>query len=141
MELRIKILKKGIKTPEYAYEGDAGMDLFSLEDIFIKSGERYTFWLGFACEFEKNFVALIWDKGGVATKKGLHTIAGVIDSGYRGEWNVNLLNISSETVEIKKGEKIAQAIFAPIVQPKIKIVKELNNTDRGKGCFGSSGSF
>ena len=141
MQLKIKILKKCVKIPKYAYDGDAGMDLFSLEDVKLNPGDRHTFWLGFACEFDKNFAALIWDKGGVATKKGLHTIAGVIDSGYRGEWNVNLLNINSESVEVKKGEKIAQAIFSPIVQPEIKIVKELEQTQRGKGCFGSSGKY
>ena len=141
MQLKIKILKKGIKIPKYAYSGDAGMDLFSLENVKLKPKQRHTFWLGFACEFDKHFVVLIWDKGGVAVKKGLHTIAGVIDSGYRGEWNVNLLNISLETVEIKKGEKIAQAIFSQIEQPKIKIVKNLIDTERGDGCFGSSGKF
>lgn len=140
VEINIKKINSEAKIPEYAHEGDAGMDLFSCEDCIIKAKERRVVKLGISTSFSRGYVALIWDRSGNAAKKGIKTMAGVIDSSYRGEWMVVLLNTSEEDFEIKKGDKIAQALIQPIVSPQIFEVKDLDDTERGEGGFGSTGN-
>ena len=138
MIIKFKKMNSEAKIPTYAQEGDAGMDIYSDENIVIKPGESKSIKTGVSAEFSKDCVALIWDKGGIANK-GVTTIAGVIDSNYRGEWLVLLLNTSKEDYIIKKGEKVAQAIIQKFENPEIQIAEELNKTPRGEGKFGSTG--
>jgi dUTP pyrophosphatase len=140
MELKIKKLHEDAVVPKFARPGDAAMDLYSTEELIILPKHRAAIKTGLAIEFPKNHVFLIWDKSGLALD-GLTTMAGVIDSQYRGEIKVVLLNVSSEPQKIEKGQKIAQAVLQPIIVPEISVVDELSDTKRGKGGFGSTGKF
>ena len=139
VKLKVKKLNPEAKVPQYATQGDAGMDLYSLEDYNIKPGERKSFKLGIATQFPEGYVALVWDKSGHAAKRGLKTMAGVIDAGYRGEWAIVVLNTSDSEVEINKGDKIAQALIQPVISAEIEEAEDLSDSERGDGGFGSTG--
>ncbi len=139
MELRIKRLKPEAKLPTYAHPGDVGLDLFSLEDKILAPGERYIFFVGFALEFGEGYAAIVKDKGSLPKNGGVHSMGGVYDAGYRGEYNVNLINLGSEPYHIKKGDKIAQLVIFPVAIAKLTEVQELSTTSRGEGRFGSTG--
>jgi len=138
MKLKIKKLNKDAVIPNYAHPGDAGLDLYSLEDYTLAPSEQRTFFIGFALEFPFGYVALVKDKGGVA-KAGVHTLGGVYDTGYRGEYNVTLINLSKDDYNIKKGNKIAQLVILPMAQGEMEITDQLSTTARGEGRFGSTG--
>lgn len=138
MQLKLKRLKDDAKLPSYAHPGDVGMDVYSLEEKTLKPGERHVFFTGFAMEFPIGYAAIVADKGGVA-KRGLHTMGGVFDAGYRGEYNVQLVNLSGENIVVEKGDKLAQIIIYPVEIPAIEEVEELSETSRGEGRFGSTG--
>jgi dUTP pyrophosphatase len=138
VKVKVKRLTNSAKLPIYAHPGDAGMDIFSDEKLVIKPSHRILVKTGISIEFPKGYVALVWDKSGIA-KKGLTKIGGVIDSGYRGEYKIMLHNISSKNYEIVKGQKIAQILIQKIEEPEIIEVKELESSDRGKSGFGSTG--
>jgi dUTP pyrophosphatase len=138
IKLKIKKLHPDAKVPKFANKTDAGMDLYSIEDIIILPNHRTLVKTGLSMEFPEGYVALVWDKSGVA-KNGLTKIGGVIDAGYRGEYKIMLHNISSKSYEIKKGQKIAQILIQPIIQPQIEVVEELSDSERGDGGFGSTG--
>lgn len=139
MNLKVKLLSKDAKIDMPAYQGDAGYDVYSMIDIDLKPHERFDIPLGIAIEFSKDYVCLTQGKSGVAKKFGLDTIGNVIDSGYRGEIHAQMVNVSNHTVKVTKGMKIAQLIFLAISHPRILIVEELDDSDRGKKCFGSTG--
>jgi len=139
LKVKIKKLQENVKLPSYAYFGDAGLDLYSLEDKVLSPGERHLFFLGFALEFSDGFVALVKDKGGPPTKFGLHTMGGVFDSSYRGEYNVILINLGQEPYQVEKGDKIAQLVIMPCERAEFEEVNELSQTSRGEGRMGSSG--
>lgn len=126
------------KLPVKDNPTDAGIDIFTNESYTLKPGESHLFSTGIAVEFPKGFVALLWDRSGLGSK-GIHRLAGVIDSGYRGEWKVVLLNTTKKKFEIKKGDKIIQCILQKFELVKIKEVKKLSETKRGAKGFGSSG--
>ena len=92
-------------------------------------------------ELPEGFVALVWDKSGLALKNGIKTMAGVIDSGYRGEIGIVLANLSGRDYKIEKGQKIAQMLVQKAERAEIEEVKNLNETPRGAGGFGSTGLF
>jgi dUTP pyrophosphatase len=138
--IKIKKINPDAVIPKYAHVGDAGMDLFSVEDLILKPKHRAIVKTGLSIEFPKEYVALMWDKSGIA-KEGITTLAGVGDSGYRGEYKIVLINLSSENYEIKKGQKIAQLLIQKIETPEVEEVSELSETSRGKGGFGSTGKF
>lgn len=139
MKIKIKKLKDDAIIPSYAHPGDVGLDLYSLEDYGLKPGERRVFYLGFAMEFPTGYAAIVKDKGSMAVKAGLHTMAGVFDAGYRGEYNVLLINLSKESYQIKKGDKIAQLVIYPVVIAELEEVEDLESSERGYGRFGSTG--
>ncbi|NMC51746.1 dUTP diphosphatase [Candidatus Kuenenbacteria bacterium] len=139
MKLRIKKLKTEAVIPHYAHPGDVGLDLFSLEDYDLKPGERHVFDLGFALEFETGYAAIVKDKSGLPKKAGLHTMGGVFDAGYRGEYNVQLINLGQETYQIKAGDKLAQLVIFPVVIADLEETDELSDSERGEGRFGSTG--
>jgi dUTP pyrophosphatase len=119
--------------------GDVGMDVYSLENYVLKPTERKVFDLGFAMEFENGYAAIMKDKSSLPKNGGVHTMGGVFDAGYRGEYNVLLINLGNEPYEIKKGNKIAQLIIYPIVIAELEEAKELSESSRGTGRFGSTG--
>jgi dUTP pyrophosphatase len=139
MKLKIKKLNKDARLPKYTHVNDAGMDLFSIEDKTLESGEKFVCRTGIALAIPTGYVGLIWDKSGIALKKGIKTMGGVIDSNYRGEIGVIMKNLSKEKYEIKKGEKIAQILIQKVESPEIEEVGNLDNTNRGDGGFGSTG--
>jgi dUTP pyrophosphatase len=139
MKIKIKKLHPDAVLPKYAHSGDAGMDLFSVEEYELKPGERKIFPVGFALEFPKGFAAIVKDKGGPPYKWGVHTMGGVFDAGYRGEYNVNLINLGQEICKIEKGQKIAQLVIYPVEIVELEEVQMLSDTSRGEGRFGSTG--
>lgn len=138
-KIKVKKIHPKAKTPMYAHPGDAGMDLFAVEGATIAPGERIKVGTGITMEIPQGQVGLIWDKSGIATKLGLKVIGGVIDSGYRGEIIIGILNISQEQVDLRQGEKIAQMLIQPIVASEFEEVDELSDTARGGNGFGSTG--
>ncbi|MCK5122699.1 MAG: dUTP diphosphatase [Candidatus Pacebacteria bacterium] len=141
--MKIKIQKiKEVKTPNYAHEGDAGLDIYSAEEGYnLKSGERKGFLTGIKMEIPSGYVGLIWDKSGLATKHGMKTMAGVIDSSYRGEIIIVLINLGDEDYLVEKNTKIAQILIQKIERVEIEEVEDLNKTEREDGGFGSTGKL
>jgi len=125
--------------PSYAHRGDAGLDVYSLEECELKPGERKIFNLGFALEFPEGYAAIVKDKSSLPKNAGIHTMGGVFDAGYRGEYNVNLINLGSDVYRIHKGDKLAQIVIFPIATAEFEEVSELSSTARGEGRFGSTG--
>lgn len=139
MKIKIKLLRSEAKTPTYGRAGDAGLDLCCCEGYELKPGERHKFGLGFAMELPEGTVALIWDRGGMAANHGIHSIAGVIDSNYRGEVNVVLYNTSAEPYTIDARDKIAQMIIQRFEQVEFTESDTLSDTERGEQAWHSSG--
>jgi len=143
MKIRIKKLNPEMKMPSYGHPGeDAGLDLYAMESYELKPGERKIFNCGFALEFPAGYAAIVKDKSSLPKIAGLHTMGGVFDSGYRGEYNVQLINFGAETYKIEKGQKIAQLIIYPVAFAELEEVAELDNSSsRGSGKMGSTGQF
>lgn len=138
MKLKIKSLHKEAKLPKYAHPGDVGLDVFSLEEKILQPNEHHIFFLGFALEFENGYAAIVKDKGSIS-KAGLHTMGGVYDAGYRGEYNIHLVNLSAEPYHISKGDKIAQLVIYPVIIAELEETDSLSDSSRGEGRFGSTG--
>lgn len=124
--------------PSYAKQGDAGLDLYSAENFILKPGQRKAVETGIRIEIPEGYVGLIWDKSGLALNSGIKTMAGVIDSGYRGEIKIVLVNLSDQNFEIKKGQKITQMLVQKVEHSEIEIVESLNDSHRGENGFGST---
>jgi len=139
MKLKVKKINPLARLPEYAHPGDVGLDLLSLEDYDLKRGERKVFFIGLAFEFPNGFAAIVKDKSSLPNKAGLHTMGGVYDAGYRGEYNVQLINLGEETYHISKGDKIAQLVIFPVEIAELEETHELSESRRGEGRFGSTG--
>lgn len=127
-------------TPHYAHEGDAGIDLRAAEEIVIKPGENKTVATGVKMAIPNGYVGLVWDKSGHASKNSIKSMAGVIDSGYRGEIRIVLINLGKEDFKITKDMKIAQILFQPVTRANLILTESLDDTNRGEGGFGSTGT-
>ena len=138
MKIKIKKLKENAKLPKYHHPGDVGMDLYSMETVTVEPGEHHRFWHGFAMEFPEGYGAIIMDKGSIS-KAGFIHMGGVYDSGYRGEYNTLLVNLSDKSYTFEEGDKVAQLVIVPVVIAKFKEVDKLNESARGEGKFGSTG--
>jgi len=139
MEIKIKKIAEDVKAPNFAKEGDAGLDMYSNEEVLLKPGDIHAVATGVCMEIPHGFVGLVWDKSGLALKSGVKTMGGVIDSGYRGEVKIIIKNLSNEILNIEKGQKVAQMLIQKVENPEIKIVEELSETERGHQGFGSTG--
>ncbi|MDR3559651.1 MAG: dUTP diphosphatase [Candidatus Pacebacteria bacterium] len=139
MKVLVKKLHTDAEMPKFALPGDAGMDLHSIENVIIEPGKRYACGTGVAMEIPEGYAGLIWDKSGIAAKFGIETLGGVIDSGYRGEVKVILVNLGQEDYKIEKGDKVAQILIQKIYNPEIEEVSALDDSQRGAGGFGSTG--
>lgn len=139
MKIKIQKIEEDAVVPSYAKAGDAGLNLYSAEDLVLKGSERQAIKTGIKMEIPDGYVGLIWDRSGLAVNNGIKTMAGVIDCGYRGEVKVVLMNLSKEDFEIKKGYKIAQMIIQKFESPEIEIADSLSDTERGDNGFGSTG--
>ena len=138
MIIKIKKLKENAVVPRYAHQGDAGLDLYALEDEIIAPGEIKIIYFGFALEFPQGFAAIMKDRSSMG-KNGIHNLGGVFDWGYRGEYNCTLINLGAKPYEIKKGDKVAQVVIFSIGQAQIEEVESLSDTTRSTGNFGSTG--
>ena len=139
MKIELKKLHPDAKLPAYAHAEDAGMDFFALESVTILPGERAAIKTGIAMAIPVGYVGLFWDKSGVAVKRGMKTIAGVIDAGYRGEVLVGLHNLGNEPQTFNVGDKVAQMLIQKVEHFALEEVSELDETARGEGGFGSTG--
>lgn len=145
MELKIQKVKENAEIPVQATAGSAGIDLRACIDapITVEPMQRIAIPTGLAIELPNGeSVALIFARSGMALKKGLSMAngVGVIDSDYRGELAVLAINLSSEPITITHGERIAQMVCMPVFLPHIVETTILNNTERGEGGFGSTGT-
>ena len=139
LKVKIQKIDPEIKIPSYAHAGDAGMDLYAAKDTIIKQGERKVVATGIKMEIPAGHVGLIWDKSGLASKNGLKIMGGVIDSTYRGEVGVVIINLGDQEYRVEKNTKIAQMLVQRIENVEIEEVNNLENSSRGEGGFGSSG--
>jgi len=142
--MNIKKLNEKAKVPTYGSKSAAGADLYACieGEIAIAPQETKLIHTGIAMEIPEGLVGLIYARSGLASKKGLAPAnkVGVIDSDYRGEIMVALHNHGSEPQTISDGERIAQIVFAPYYAADFNVVDELNDTARGDGGFGSTGT-
>ena len=128
-------------VPQYAHEGDAALDLRSTCDYRLDPREWHVIPSGIKIELPKGYAALVLPRSGLATKQGVTIInsPGLIDSGYRGEIGIPLLNVSNVSMPIKKGDRVAQLMVIKVENVEFERVESLEESDRGEGGFGSTG--
>ena len=140
--LNVKIKKSAeAKMPSYAHKGDAGMDMYAAEEYILKPMERKLISTGIRIAIPHGYEAQIRPKSGLAVEHGIShaNSVGTIDSGYRGEIKVPLINLSDKPYKIEKGKKIAQMVFAKVEEAIFEEVNELDTTTRNDKGFGSTG--
>jgi len=138
--VRVRLLDADAKTPVRSNPTDAGADLSSTESVMIHPGERKTVGTGVAMEIPEGFYGRVAPRSGLASKHGVDVLAGVVDSSYRGEIKVVLLNTDKHnTFHVEKGDRIAQIIFEGHFNFPLVESDSLENSSRGSGGFGSSG--
>lgn len=132
---------RGLDLPAYATAGAAGMDVLSAEDAILPSGGRHAVATGLAFAIAPGYEIQVRPRSGLALKHGITVpnTPGTIDSDYRGELKVILINHGSEPFEIRRGDRVAQLVLAPVVQAGWVEVEHLDETARGEGGFGSTG--
>ncbi|WP_294376542.1 dUTP diphosphatase [uncultured Clostridium sp.] len=144
MEYTLKIKKISEKAiiPNYAHEGDAGLDLYAVEKLVLNPGERGLVHTGIQIELPKNTEAQIRPRSGLALKNGITTLnsPGTIDEGYRGEIGVIIINHGNEKFIIEEGMKIAQMVIKPVYKVNVIETDKLSDTERMANGFGSSGT-
>ena len=135
---KLRALDIDFKAPR---AGDAGYDLFAIADYSIDPGQRALVDTGLHLEIPPGFVGLVKDRSSVASA-GIHTLAGVIDSSYRGELKILMVNLGVSPYQISAGQKIAQLLIVPVYTEAIEFVdslEDLSSSERGTGGFGSTG--
>jgi dUTP pyrophosphatase len=143
MIVQIQRIDKGLPLPEYARAGDAGMDVYSTIDCTLAPGARAIIPIGIAIALPEGFVCFAHPRSGLAAKHGISIVnaPGTIDSGYRGEIKIILINTDAkEAFEIKRGDRIAQLVFQKFESARFFEVEVLPESQRGGGGFGSTGS-
>lgn len=142
LNVPVKRLDKTLDVPEYAYVGDAGLDLHAAEDIVLKPFERAAVSCGIALGLPEGFAGFVLPRSGLAAKHGISIVnaPGLIDSNYRGEIKAVLVNLDpKESFAIAHGDRIAQLVIMPVPSVVLNESDELTQTERGAGGFGSSG--
>ena len=132
---------EGLNVPHYATSGAAGMDVVSAEDVTIQPGARHAVATGLAMAIPSGFEIQVRPRSGLALKHGITVpnTPGTIDSDYRGELKIILINHGSEAFVIARGDRVAQLVLAPVIQARWDEVEELDDTARGADGFGSTG--
>ena len=140
---KIKVVSKSGYMPEYATEGSAGADLraYLEEPVTLMPGERSLIPTGLFVELPLGMEAQVRARSGLSIKHGIGLVNGVgtVDSDYRGEWNVPLINWGDEPYTIHNGDRIAQVVFSMFVQAEFEPAEEIDETERGSGGFGHTG--
>lgn len=132
---------EGLPAPSYATEGAAGLDVVAAEDLTLEPGARHAVATGFAIAIPPGFEVQVRPRSGLALKHGITCLntPGTIDEDYRGEVKIILANLGGEPFEVRRGERIAQLIPAPVLKARFEEVAILDDTGRGAGGFGSTG--
>lgn len=136
--IKFKKLDKDAIVPKAQKEGDAGLDIYSLEDKVVWPGEQQSIRTGIAMAIPSGFVGVVKPRSGLALKHQIDTKAGVIDSNYRGELVIVIRNDGIREYAFNKGDRIAQMLVIPCITGSME-VEELDETDRGDSGFGASG--
>ena len=143
IEIELKRLPHGdgLPVPCYATPGAAGLDVVAAEELTLAPGERHAVATGFAIAIPHGFEVQVRPRSGLALKHGITCLntPGTIDEDYRGEVKVILANLGSEPFEVRRGERIAQLVPAPVLRAGFRELDELSETSRGAGGFGSTG--
>ena len=141
--VRIKRLAhgEGLDLPAYATQGAAGMDVVAAETVELAPGARHAVATGFALAIPEGYEIQVRPRSGLALKHGIgvHNAPGTIDSDYRGELKIILVNHGAESFAVARGDRIAQLVLAPVVRADWEEVADLDATERGQGGFGSTG--
>ena len=143
--IRIQIARlphgEGLPLPAYATPGAAGMDVVAAEDVDLAPGQRHAVATGFKVAIPEGYEVQVRPRSGLAIKHGVSVpnTPGTVDSDYRGELKVIVINLGAETFPIRRGERIAQLVPAAVTRAGWDEVKELDDTHRGAGGFGSTG--
>jgi dUTP pyrophosphatase len=143
VRLQIRRLDSDLPLPSYGRTGDAGLDLLAAEDVSLPPRERAAVRTGVAVAIPEGFAGFVHARSGRALREGLALVnaPGVVDSGYRGEIKVIVVNLDAEAaLHIKRGDKIAQLIVQPIQTVDLDEVETLPRSERGEGGFGSTGN-
>jgi dUTP pyrophosphatase len=132
---------EGLELPAYATDGAAGMDVLAAEDVELAPGARHAVATGLALAIPPGFEVQVRPRSGLALKHGITVpnTPGTIDSDYRGELKVILINHGAEPFAVRRGDRVAQLVLAPVTQATWLEVDELDETARGEGGFGSTG--
>jgi dUTP pyrophosphatase len=132
---------KGLSGPSYATDGSAGLDVVAAEDVTLAPGQRHAVATGFSVAIPQGYEVQVRPRSGLALKHGITCLntPGTIDEDYRGEVKVILANLGSEPFEVRRGERIAQLVPAPVLKAQFREVEALSETGRGAGGFGSTG--
>ena len=142
LELLVRKTRDDAVVPRYAHTGDAGLDLAISEDLSLAPGQRAVVGTGIAVAIPGGYAGFVYPRSGLAAREGLSMVnsPGVIDSGYRGEIRICLLNTdTATTIHLAKGDFVAQMVIGPIGSPEVSVVSALPESDRGTGGYGSSG--
>jgi dUTP pyrophosphatase len=136
--MAIEIRAWGGVLPRYATPGAAGADLHATEDVLLQPGDRAAVGTGLRLEIPPGQAGLVWPRSGLAVRHGIDTLAGVVDSDYRGEVRVVLVNHGQEPFQVRAGDRVAQLIVQPAPQATF-VAAPPGDTERGEGGFGSTG--
>ena len=141
LKLKVQKIHSEAIIPNYAHQGDAGLDLYSVEEVKINPSETALIKTGIKIELPPQTEAQVRPRSGLALKHGITVLntPGTIDEGYRGEVGVVLINHGKETFIVEKGMKIAQMVVKPVWYVEVDEVEELSETERAEGGFGSTG--
>ena len=142
IEIQIKLLDEDLPMPRYQHEGDAGLDLPSRVDYVLEPGERAMIPTGIAVAIPRGYAGFVLPRSGLASRHGIALVnsPGLVDSGYRGEMAIIMINTDKrEAFHIKRGDRIAQLVIQKVVEATTIQVSELDATSRGAGGFGSTG--
>jgi dUTP pyrophosphatase len=142
IEVQIRLLDEDLPMPRYQHEGDAGLDLPSRVDYVLEPGERAMIPTGIAVAIPRGYAGFVLPRSGLASRHGIALVnsPGLVDSGYRGEMAIIMINTDKhEAFHIKRGDRIAQLVIQKVEEVTLSKVDELDDTSRGSGGFGSTG--
>jgi len=142
MRIPLKQLDPDLPVPSHAHPGDGGVDLYARDGASLAAGERAVIATGIAIAIPHGYAGLVTPRSGLAARHGIGVVngPGLVDSGYRGELKVILVNHGQETVHIARGERIAQLVVVAVMDQEFEVVEELPASTRGEGGLGSTGS-
>ena len=141
MKIPLLRIDEGLPTPRHAHIGDGGVDLYARLDVKLEPGSWEMVPTGVAVAIPEGYAGLVGPRSGLAARSGLSVVngPGLVDSGYRGELKVILINHGSAPIILERGDRIAQLVVVPVVEQEFVEVDELPPSLRGKGGFGSTG--